>query len=311
MHFVLVGPGALGCLLSFIISRGKASDDQLTILDYNVDRADSISRLGILYKFQNVDRRVRVKAVSTPEAIDEADVVLLCVKSYHLQDSIEFCRPLLTERTLLIFLQNGISHLALGANLFKATPAFGTTTEGATLLQQGHVHHTGRGATHLGFQAPPADRFVGLLEKTAAVFDAGGIDVEITSDIIAQLWAKLFVNVGINALSATLDCKNGELLTLPGASARMQRAVDEAVQVAKAYNIPVPHDPWKATQTVCVNTAANISSMVQDVRNNRPTEIDAINGAVAALGQKRSIPTPENCALHKQIKALESGYSPQ
>jgi 2-dehydropantoate 2-reductase len=259
MHFLLVGPGALGCLLSFIISCGKASDDRLTLLDYNAGRADYISRNGIRYKSHNVEHIVQVNAVSAPEAVDAVDVVLLCVKSYHLLDSVEFCRTVLTERTLLIFLQNGISHLSLEAQLFNATAAYGTTTEGATLVNRGHVHHTGRGATHLGFLAPPEGRFVDLLEKTAQVLHAGGLQVEITSDIIAKLWAKLFVNVGINALSATLDCNNGELLTTLGVPARMQKAVNEAVQVAMAYNVPVPPDPWKITQTVCMNKAENIS----------------------------------------------------
>ena len=311
MHFLLVGPGALGCLLGFIISRGKARDDRLTILDYNADRAEYISRHGIVYKSGDTEKCLRVTAVSAPEAIDAVDVVLLCVKSYHLLNSLEFCNPLLTDRTLLVFLQNGISHLNMKDKLSSATAAFGTTTEGAILLEKGHVHHTGRGDTQLGFQEPPDDHFIDLLTKTAGVLGAGGLVVEITSEIIAKLWAKLFVNVGINALSATLDCKNGELLNLPGVSSRMPKAIDEAVQVARAYNIPVPPDPWAITKNVCRNTAENFSSMVQDVRNKRPTEIHAINGAVVALGEKRSIATPENIVLLKQIKTLESGYCHQ
>lgn len=311
MHFLLVGPGALGCLLGFIISRGKAKSDRLTLLDYNGDRADYIARNGIVYKSEKTEKFTQVSAVSTPEVIDAVDVVLLCVKSYHLQNSLEFCRPLLTDRTLLIFLQNGISHLNLEDKLSSATAAFGTTTEGAILLEKGHVHHTGRGATHLGFKEPPDDHLVNLLAKTASVLSSGGLLVEITTEIIAKLWAKLFVNVGINALSATLDCKNGELLNLPGISTRMQKAIDEAVLVARACNIPVPPDPWEITQNVCRNTAENFSSMVQDVRNRRPTEIQAINGAVVALGKKLSIATPENSALLNEIKLLESDYCHQ
>lgn len=311
MHFVLVGPGALGCLLGFIIGKGKAGNDRLTLLDYNSERADYISGSGIVYKSGESVQCLRVSAVSAPEAIDAVDVVLLCVKSYHLQNSLEFCKPLLTDRTLLVFLQNGISHLNLGNMLSSATAAYGTTTEGAILLDKGYVHHTGRGTTHLGFQEPPDGHFIDLLAKTASVLGAGGLLVEITGEIITKLWAKLFVNVGINALSATLDCKNGDLLNLPGVPDRMRKVIDEAVRVARAYNIPVPSDPWTITQKVCRNTAENFSSMVQDVRNKRSTEINAINGAVVALGKKRSIATPENSALLKKIKLLESGYCSQ
>ncbi|MDH4319423.1 MAG: hypothetical protein OEV64_13605, partial [Desulfobulbaceae bacterium] len=55
-------------------------------------------------------------------------------------------------------------------------------------------------------------------------------------------------------------------------------------------------------------TASNISSMLQDVRKGRPTEIDAINGAVVREGQRLSIPTPVNSELAEAVKALERSY---
>ena len=49
MHFLLVGPGALGCLLSSVITKGMGEHDQLTILDYNADRANHLTKEGIVY----------------------------------------------------------------------------------------------------------------------------------------------------------------------------------------------------------------------------------------------------------------------
>ncbi len=74
-------------------------------------------------------------------------------------------------------------------------------------------------------------------------FRSGGLQVHLTDNILARLWAKLFVNVGINALTAILGCKNGELLTLPGIDKRMKAAVDEAMQVAMKNNIPIMDEP--------------------------------------------------------------------
>jgi 2-dehydropantoate 2-reductase len=198
--------------------------------------------------------------------------------------------------------------LDLQDHLHEASPAFGTTTEGANLLGTGQVRHAGSGVTYLGLLEQPDKQLATLLQKTHDVFSAGGLQVHLTDNILGRLWAKLFVNVGINALTAILGCKNGELLTLPGIDRRMKTAVDEAIKIAREKNIPIMDEPHQATRIVCRKTAKNVSSMLQDVRKKRRTEIDAINGAVVALGKIYGINTPENNLLCNQIKELEAGY---
>lgn len=308
MHFLLVGPGALGCLLSSVVSKGLSDSDRLTILDYNSDRAEHLNQKGIEYQLDGQKVSVPITAVSNPELLTPVDIVLLCVKSYDVVKCLEFCKPILSHKTLLIFLQNGISHLELQDHLHEAQAAFGTTTEGATLLGKGQVRHAGSGLTYLGFLKPPKPESAELLQKTRDVFSAGGLHVHLTDNILARLWAKLFVNVGINALTAILGCKNGELLSLPGIDKRMEAAVDEAMHIAREKNISIMDEPHQTTRIVCEKTAKNISSMLQDVRNTRRTEIDAINGAVVALGRKLGIDTPENSLLCNQIKELEASF---
>jgi 2-dehydropantoate 2-reductase len=140
------------------------------------------------------------------------------------------------------------------------------------------------------------------------MFNQGGLITSITEDIMPRLWVKLFINVGINALTATLGCLNGDLLHLPGIRSRMETAVAEAVTVAKAQDILIQDDPFAATVRVCEKTAKNISSMLQDVRQQRRTEIDAINGAVLKRGLDLGIATPENLRLVDQVKKIEKGY---
>jgi 2-dehydropantoate 2-reductase len=312
MHFLLVGPGALGCLLSSVVTKGLAvTGDRLTLLDYNEERADYLRRQGIVYSLGEESKIIPVAATSDPERLEQVEVVLLCVKSYDVAASLAFCRPLLTKGTLVVFLQNGISHLSMVDHLGHATAAFGTTTEGANLLRPGHVRHAGSGTTSFGFLETPGAPQALLLEKTRDIFAAGGLQAEITGNILTRIWAKLFINVGINALTATLCCKNGELLTLPGVDERMRTAVDEAIRVARAEGIEVMDDPYRATRIVCSKTAENISSMLQDVKNRRRTEIDAINGAVVAMGVRHGINTPENSLLCRQVKELEAGYASQ
>ncbi|HSR36140.1 MAG TPA: ketopantoate reductase C-terminal domain-containing protein, partial [Desulfurivibrionaceae bacterium] len=61
---------------------------------------------------------------------------------------------------------------------------------------------------------------------------------------------------------------------------------------------------------VCRTTATNISSMLQDVRKRRLTEIAAINGAVVAIAERLGIATPINRELTREIRALEQGVTP-
>jgi 2-dehydropantoate 2-reductase len=88
----------------------------------------------------------------------------------------------------------------------------------------------------------------------------------------------------------------------------MEAAIDEAMQLARSRNIPIMDEPCQATRLVCRKTAKNVSSMLQDVRKKRRTEIDAINGAIVAMGRKLGIDTPENRRLCNQVKELEAGY---
>ncbi len=311
MHFLLVGPGAMGCLLCAEISRGLAtSKAQLSLLDHSRERAAYLNERGIIYQRHETQEIFPVTATADPRLLPPVDVILLCVKSYDVAASLEFCRPLLRKNTLVLFLQNGIGHLSMRDHLGEATAAFATTTEGATLLAPGHVRHAGSGTTSLGFLHSPSRQETWLLQQTHTVLAAGTMQVYSTDNILTKIWEKLFINVGINALTATLACKNGELLTLPGVDQRMKNAIDEALLVAQAEGIEISDDPYHTCRIVCRKTAENISSMLQDVRNRRPTEIEAINGAIVARALPHSIKTPENSLLYHRVKELEAGYLP-
>jgi len=307
LDIVLAGPGALGCLVASLIGR-TAGGHRLTVLDHRPARAAELSRQGLLYHQGDRRQRVALQVVSEPDQLTGADIVVLCVKSSAVISCLEHCRPLLGRQTLLVFLQNGIGHLEVADHCGDAAAAYGTTSEGATLLAPGTVRHAGVGRTFLGFLQPPPPSAAELLGRFTALLTTAGMAAVESADIRSRLWAKLLVNVGINALTATLDCSNGALLELPGIRQRMMTAVNEARQVAEAQGITVADDPWQMTETVCRQTASNISSMLQDIRRQRPTEIGAINGAVVELGRRLAVATPENLKLTEEVLALEASY---
>lgn len=310
MRFVVVGPGALGCLMAAKLAGGMTGvGDTLWILDHNRERAELLRRQGILYEKLESRKNFSVNADADPSATGGADVVLLCVKSYDLQAALEFCRPLLVPGTLVVFMQNGISHLVLEKQVGGATPVYGCTSEGATHLGAGHIRHAGEGATFLGFLQHPGKAAENLLSETVSRLRNGGLSASVSGEILTRLWFKLFVNVGINALTAIHDCPNGDLLVIPGVEAEMKAAVDEAVRLAAAKGIVPETDPYLATVGVCRATAANVSSMRQDVLKKKRTEIDAINGAVVKEAAELNIPAPVNGSLVLRIKDIEKRYA--
>lgn len=299
---VVVGPGALGCLLAVSLARTGA---EVFLLDHDPERAALLDARGIILEQGGESHRFSIPVLSDPRRIGPASLILLCVKSPAVTQSLPSLPPLLGPDSLLVAWQNGIAHLPLLGNAALPCPAaLAVTSLGANLAGPGHVRFAGAGATSLGFAGPAGEKAAAALLRTAGLFAGAGLETRIVADILAAVWDKLLVNVGINALTAIYDCANGELLRRPEALTLMREAVAEAATVALALGIAISPDPLARTIEVCQATAGNISSMLQDVRRRRPTEIEAINGAVLAEAERLGLPAPVNARLLAEVKAL-------
>jgi 2-dehydropantoate 2-reductase len=304
---VIIGPGALGCLLAARL--GAAGQHAIWFLDHDPARAAFLTRQGVQFTEAGRQSRVPVQATTDAGHIGPADLVLLCVKSYDVATSLLQARPLLAPTTLLISFQNGISHLdLLAADTGRGLRAVGVTAMGATRTGPGEIAFGGAGLTRIGFQAQVDQEASQRLAQAAATMTAAGMPTEAVPAILPHVWAKLLVNTGINALTALYDCTNGGLLDIPLARVQLANAVREAAAVAQAKGITLPDDdPVARTLEVCQATASNISSMLQDIRHHRRTEIDAINGAVVDAARLMGLPAPANEELVRRVKVLETG----
>jgi len=305
----IIGPGALGCLLAAKLFLAASEQNTIVLIDHTPDRAAMLNNQGIFFESDGVKQKLAIPLSSKPAEIGPIDVLFSCVKSHDLEKSLTFVTPLLSSATLLIFLQNGIGHLQYNKRKNgQGIPVFATSSEGATLLAPGHTKHAGKGQTYLGFLSQQQQTAEKCLQQVATILQQANITCSVSSDILSRLWAKLFVNVGINALTAIHNLPNGQLLKSSAIKETMKQLVREAEQVAIASGITIRVDPVAATLAVCERTAKNISSMLQDVRRHRPTEIDAINGAISVHGHKNNIATPLNDKIIAQIKTIEKNY---
>ncbi len=304
MHLVLVGPGALGSLFAVRLAPHLQKEgDALFLLDHNARRAQSLTRTGFSLQQNDSLFHASVQVTADPHTIPACEVLLLCVKAIQVEKALLHAAPLITKNTLVIGLQNGMAHLDA---LLKTAgiAAAATSSAGATLTAPGRVLFGGAGLTRFGL----LDRNKPMpkeLNNVVTLFSQAGIEAELVDDIYACLWEKLFVNVGINALTAIHGHKNGWLLTTEATREIMKDAVAEAVVIAKAKKISISTDPLALTFSVCEKTKKNISSMLQDIRNKRRTEIEAINGYIVGEGMELGIPTPVNDELVRQVREIE------
>jgi len=143
-------------------------------------------------------------------------------------------------------------------------------------------------------------------ERVAKLLSAAGIDAKTTPAIVGELWAKVVVNASINPITAITGLRNGALLEVPALRELMQRAAEEAIDVARAEGAPLPDDDLVArARRVAELTAANKSSMLQDVERGRRTEIDSICGEIVQRGLARGIDAPVNLTLRALVKGIE------
>ena len=320
MKISIIGAGALGSLIAFYLSEHA----DVWLLSRRKEQIDAINRNGLRCELDGVESTRRPRAAADPAEIGLCDFVLVLTKSYATAWAAEQAQQLIaTEgqglRTasdtpalspqssvlgpVVVTLQNGLGNRELLAlALGDARVGQGVTALGATLLGLGQVRHAGQGATVFG-AAPDRARMATLV----ALFNTCGLPAELSDDLDALVWGKLVVNAGINALTALLRVPNGALAASAEACALMAGAIAEAAAVAQARGTALPYDdPLAHTLAVAHATSANHSSMLQDVLRGSPTEIDAINGAVAREGLRLGVPTPVNSMLAALVRALDT-----
>lgn len=305
MKIVIVGPGAMGTLLAAFLSKSK---EEVWILDKNKERASKFNQSGITLEGISGNRKFTVRVATDAKEIGGADLVIICVKSYHTKDAILSAKPVIGENTGILTLQNGIGNIEIISEIAGAEKVIGgVTSHGATLLDVGSVRHAGKGETVIG-------RIDGKIpvqmRSIREIFNQVGLETRISRDIKGLLWSKLIINVGINALTAVTRLNNGRLMEFEGTRRILREAVTEATRIAKRKRIKLIYDdPLAKVEAVCEATAANISSMLQDVLRKRRTEIDFINGVIVRQGQELGIPVPVNSVLVDLVKTIEASYN--
>lgn len=230
--------------------------------------------------------------------------LLVCLKHHSTTKALRNIQDHTDKSTRIILLQNGMGNDQYLAQHFAHNPYhIASTTEAAKRLSINAVEHTGIGSTTFACKQNE-----GEILKTLIDCD---LSCNFTDDIDTTLWQKLIINSVINPITAIADCLNGETLTqVQFNQAFVKQLVNEALLCSSAEGIKINQaEITNSLEKVVSSTAKNSSSMREDIKHKRLTEIDGINGFLLSIADKHKLTLPAHRQLVTRIKQLEQTYS--
>ena len=306
LRVAVLGAGAVGCYYGGMLARAGVA---VTLIG-RATHVEAIRRDGLVIEWSDRRETIRVGASTDVATVRDAQVVLVCVKSPDTDAAARSLAPHLAADAVVASLQNGVDN-AERLRAVLPQPVFAAVVYvGAYMDGPGIVRHTGRGDLVLGASRADAARpeIARRLAAVAALFEAAGIACPLSDDIDAALWTKLVINCAFNAVSALGRARYGRMARDAGTRALMEGTVRESVAVARAAGVALDERKLiDAVWGVADALAQQYSSTAQDILRGKRTEIDALNGLVAARGAALGVDTPINRTLHALVKLREAG----
>jgi 2-dehydropantoate 2-reductase len=308
MRVLVIGAGALGSLIGGLLS----VDHDVTIVG-RPEQAWVLKEKGL--KIEGItEGEFNPKAHSGVPKDQEYDLIILCVKSYNTELSLDPLTPLLMKGTPILSLQNGLDNEEKILKFIESKGSSsavigGITCHGVTYKGPGLVKHAGVGDTmigHFGGSETEASEMIRKVQTIARFFTEAGLEMETTTCIDREIWAKTIINSAINPLTAIVGGPNGVILDNEELNDMAVELIKEGVETAKAYGIDLTEEEmFRRTFDVAKRTSRNHSSMFQDIKLKRRTEVDSINGALVEKAKEKDLEAPLNQAMVRLIKGLE------
>ncbi len=297
-HIIVVGPGSMGLVHAAFL---HAASRRVTLLDYRPERAERITTSGVTVTGA-ADLHADVPATADPAQIGTADLLIFFVKAYSTEAAAVHASACIGDRTTLLTLQNGlgnVEHLIAAASPRQVLA--GTTSTGAYRTGEATVHLAGIGDVQIG----SVGKNRGLARQVVEMLDDAGFPAQVADDVDTILWAKAIINAGINPLGALARVQNGRIPEIRALRLLQEGLVAEAVEIATTAGVELEGDLLEYTRQICARTAENRCSMLQDLSSSNQTEIEQINGYIAAEGRRHDCPTLYNATATRLVKAAQ------
>ena len=320
-RYAIYGAGSLGTILGAYITK---SGTEIELINRNESHISALRENGAKIR-GTVELTVPVKALLPSEMEGKYDVIFLMTKQLQNREVVTKLSTHLNESGVIVTLQNGLPEPGI-AEIVGNNRTIGCVVEwGATLVEPGVCLLTSDPKSlsfHMGKMEGISDEqfslVKSLLEKMCPVHEE--------TNLLGARWSKLLINATFSGLGTVVGGTFGDVSEVGDARKVAIRCMKECIDVGHAAGIefaPVQgknivslfyyEGPIKRTiSTLLIPIAMKKHreikpSMLQDIENGKPCEVDAINGIVCEWGRKCNIPTPINDRIVEVIKKAESG----
>ncbi len=292
MNIVIYGAGALGTFLGVLLS--KKNRVKL------IGRGEHIKKIkehGVKLRGY-IEGTYRIEVEDDVGELDHESLIIVSTKLYDLENSLIKIRDRIKGNIPLLLIQNGIDVKEIATSIIENPVIRAITGMGAQIIRPGEI---------LTSWGKVVIEDTPLTERIYYAFKDCDISIKISKNIKEDEWFKLCINAFVNPLTAILRVENS-LLVDENIRWIIDGVVKEVMEVASQEGIKIEEDRVKRT-IKRLKSYKNYSSMYQDIKRKKRTEIDFINGEIIRRGESYGIETNFNKILYNMVKFLEKyGY---
>lgn len=304
---LIVGAGAIGSFYSAILNKAGCRVSTVLRSDYEAVKAQGVritSPLGDLSYHPH-------KVYRDDDVPDEApDFLILCVKVLPGVDRARLVAPWMDENTCLVLIENGLGIEKELADAYPNNPLISCLAFIAvSRTESGVVEHQAHGKLVMGRYPEGIDDNCHALSQ---LFQRGGINIDLTEQVVGERWRKCLWNTPFNPLSAIAGgADTRTILETPGGEALIRAMMREVADVAAAEGYPMGEKLIDKNIAGTRKMSAYKNSMALDYLNGRPIEREAVLGNVVAIAEQHGIAVPHLNTVLVTLKmraALDSGH---
>ncbi len=297
----LVGLGVIGSPIANCLYRYYGDDFYLVA---DPERKEKLTRHKITINEEAFQPSV---ISSSDETCGGLDLLLVCIKNYHLEISLDLLKTVITEKTVILPLQNGIHSYDFFCEYFPDNMILRGYVQGPNTQKYGsNIKYTNPGVMHIGKTQ------VDMKERARQVFcllEDAGVDIVWEENIKKMVWKKWMLNVAGNSITALTLADYSYFKDSQDIRELCTKAMHEFLLVAQYENVDLMKSDIDDVIDYYINyKGGKKTSMLEDVLNNRKTENEFLAGDLIRLAKKHGIDTPMIRTLYLLIKVREEQY---
>lgn len=304
MNIAILGIGAVGGYCgAYLAQYASARLDTHVAFITRGGMLDAIRSHGLTLQTPGGPFRVHpALATDDPAQCGPLDLVLVCTKTYHLDDAARMLAPVVGANTAVLPLLNGVDNserlrvLLPGAQILS-----GCIYISAVVAEPGIVRHvSGPGKVLFGDEQRNTARGVPI----EALFQNASIPAEYRADIRSAVWEKYLFIEPVASAGCFTGHDFGGLLDDPDRTALLAGLLDELAAVANAQGVPLPENIAQATMEKYRSFPGRTKTSMQlDYERGRQTEVEAFSGYVLRAAQSAGIPAPLHQMVYQKMTA--------